>query len=166
MDSEQQKPLPPDGKDIDQSRLIKVGGPIDRLKVSLRVFGDFLVPADVTRLLGCEPTHAQCKGDVIPDRRYHRVARTGSWCLHGSLPEKTDLEEQVTDLLSKVTNELATWNSLVKEFNVDIFCGVFLDDWNRGFGLSPQVLKLLSDRGIAIGFDIYSYGGEEEEETS
>jgi len=44
---------------------------------------------------------------------------------------------------------------------VDIFCGVFLDDWNRGFDLPPQVLKMLSDRGITIGFDIYSYGGEE-----
>lgn len=163
MDSEQQKPPPPDGKDIDESRLINVGGPIDRVHVSLRVFGDFLVPVDVTRLLDCDPTHAQCKGDIIPDKQYHRVARTGSWRLHGDLPEKTELEEQVRDLLSKVTNDLAIWNSLAKEFNIDIFCGVFLEDWNRGFDLSPQVLKMLSERGITIRFDIYSYGREEEE---
>ncbi|MHB8923606.1 MAG: DUF4279 domain-containing protein, partial [Thermoleophilia bacterium] len=100
---------------------------------------------------------------IIPDKQYHRVARTGSWRLHGDLPEKTELEEQVRDLLSKVTNDLAIWNSLAKEFKIDIFCGVFLEDWNRGFDLSPQVLKMLSERGITIRFDIYSYGREEEE---
>jgi hypothetical protein len=38
---------------------------------------------------------------------------------------------------------------------VDIFCGPFLESSNRGFGISPEVSKLLSDRYLDIGFDLY-----------
>ncbi len=85
----EQKPPPPKASDIkDPSHLIRVGGPVDRACVSLRFFGDTLVPEELTQLLGCQPTEARRKGDVIPDKRYHRVASTGTWRLEGAQPEK------------------------------------------------------------------------------
>jgi hypothetical protein len=156
-----QKPLPPKASDIDDpSRLIQFGGPIDRACVTLRLFGDALVPEEVTRLLSTEPTKARRKGDVIPDKRYHRVAATGTWQLEGGLPEGTELEEQIAALLSAVTADLQAWQQLGREFDVDIFCGVFLDDSNRGFVLSPRVMQMLSERGIELGFDIYGQTDE------
>lgn len=151
-----QKPPPPNARDVDPSQLMHFGGSIDRARVSLRFFGDALVPEELTRLLGCQPTQAWRKDDVIPDKRYHRVAKTGSWILEGSLPEAAEIEEQVAALLAKVTGDLAVWQRLSAEFEPDIFCGVFLDDCNRSFGLSPRLMRMLSERGIEIGFDIYA----------
>jgi hypothetical protein len=156
-----QKPPPPKASDIeDPSRLIRFGGPIDSACVSLRLFGEALDPEEVTRLLGCQPTEARRKGDIIPDKRYHRVASTGIWRLEGRLSHTTEIEEQVTALLSAVTSDLQVWQRLGKELDMDIFCGVFLDDCNRGFVLSPRVMQMLGERGIEIGFDIYGQTDE------
>ena len=151
-DMEHKKPLPPKLKDKD---LIQTGGPVDNTSVALRIFGDSLLPEDITQLLGHEPTKAYRKDEVIPDNRYHRTARTGSWLLEGNLPRKTEIEPQIKDLLSKVTSDLGVWDRLTEEFEVDIYCGLFLDGDNRGCVLSPQVLKMISDRSMTIGFDIY-----------
>jgi hypothetical protein len=149
------KPPPPNLEDVDLKDYIAIGGPVDRACVSLRLFGDALVPDDVTHRLGCQPTEARHKGDVIPSKQYHRPASTGSWRLEGSLPGTAEIDEQVEALLLTVTSDLSVWKNLSTEFEVDIFCGVFLNESNRGFCLSPRVMQLMSERGIVIGFDIY-----------
>jgi hypothetical protein len=150
------KPLPPRIEDIPPERLVTIGGPIDEVKVHLRVFGDDLDPGEITRLLNCKPTSSRRKGDVIPDKRYHRVASKGSWLLDGQLDRSIDLEQQVKSLLSMVTDEISIWHDLANRFQLDISCGLFLDNMNRGFELSPELMKYLSDRKIKIGFDIYA----------
>ena len=153
---EDSKPPPPKASDIDDpGRLIKMGGPVDRACVSLRFFGDSLDPQELTRLLGCQPSSSRRKGDVIPDERYHRVASTGNWLLNGELPKKTEINTQIVTLLAAVTSDLEVWRRLTKEFAADVFCGVFLDDCNRGFFLSTSAIQMLSERGIEINFDIY-----------
>ena len=149
-----QKPLPP--IPTEEARLVSVGGPIDRVKVALRLFGDSLDPDEVTTLLQCTPSTARKKGDVIPDKRYHRVASTGSWLLDGDPESGGDIERQIADLLNRMTTDLDIWVSLTERFKVDIFCGLFLDDCNRGFDLSPDIIRALSDRHITVGFDIYA----------
>jgi hypothetical protein len=126
---------------------------------ALRFFGESLIQEELTQLLGCQPTEARRKGDVIPDKRYHRVANT-IWRLNGSRPETADIEEQVVALLALVTSDLQVWRRLTAEFAAEIFCGVFLDDLNRGFVLSSRVTQLLAERGIEIGFDIYGHSDE------
>lgn len=153
----EQKPPPPKASELeDPSQLIRFGGPVDRSCVTLRFFGDTLVPEELTQFLGCQPTEARHKGDVIPDERYYRVADTGTWRLEGAQPETTDTDEQVLALLATVTNDLQIWRRLTAQFAADIFCGVFLDESNRGFCLSPRVTQMLGERGIEICFDIYS----------
>jgi hypothetical protein len=149
------EPLPPKLTDIDPSLLTTVGGAVDRVCVSLRFSGDALVPEELTRLLGCEPTKARRKGDIIPDKRYHRVAHTGAWLLKGNKPETVDLNEQVLALLASVTDDLEIWRRLTTEFSADVFCGLFLDEGNRGFDLLPEVTRMLGERGITIDFDVY-----------
>jgi hypothetical protein len=150
------KPLPPKVSDIDDpSRLIDVGGPVERACVSLRFFGDSLVPEELTTMLGCQPTTARCKGDVISDPVYHRVANTGNWILKGALAQTSNIEEQVIALLALVTSDLQVWRRLTGEFAADIFCGVFLNGCIRGFFLSPRLSQMLSERGLEINFDIY-----------
>ena len=80
-----QKPLPPQIEDVSDERFVRFGGPVDKVTVSLRLFGEDLDPDEVTKLLGCKPTSAARKGDVMPGR-YHRIANKGCWLLKGPPP--------------------------------------------------------------------------------
>jgi hypothetical protein len=44
------------------------GGPVDRWKVALRVYGEELDPDHVSALLGCEPSSAALKGTPLPKK--------------------------------------------------------------------------------------------------
>ena len=58
-------------------------------------------------------------------------------------------------LLARLPSDRATWISLTSTYSVNVFCGLFLESANRGFGISPEVAGLLSDRNLEIGFDVY-----------
>lgn len=143
-----------------ESQLFSVGGPVERAKVTLRVIGDELDPDEVSNLLQCEPTSKAKKGDIVADdgKGHQRVSPIGKWSLHSEEPEDLALEEQVLKILSRVTEKYEVWQRLTQQYKVDLFCGVFLKEgsWNRGFSLSPTVLKELAERNLEIGFDIYS----------
>lgn len=158
------KAMPPklDRENIDPNRLWVFGGAIDSSCAGLRIFGDSLIPEEITRLIECEPTKARRKGDVIPDMRYHRIARTGSWHLDDDLPATSDVNDKIENVLSRVTNDLSVWKYLSESFSIDIYCGLFLEEDNRGCELSYELLKILGERGINLGFDIWGPGKEEE----
>lgn len=124
---------------------------------SLRVFGDDLDPQEVTTLLGAEPTSAIRKGEP---RRSGAVARTSGWVLRVADRQPGDLEAQVIELLSRLTDDLDVWRRLSGRYDVSIFCGLFMDLGNEGLDFSPETLAALGVRGIAIGFDIYDPGGD------
>jgi hypothetical protein len=118
------------------------GGPVDRFKITLRVRGEDLVPDDVSSLLQCAPTGA----------------KHGRWSLQLESTECSptdDVEDGIKRLLARLPSDSGVWASLTTRYEVDLFCGLFLASANRGFELSPQVMKLLADRGIEVGFDIY-----------
>jgi Domain of unknown function (DUF4279) len=114
------KPPPPSYEDIPKSRLVTIGGHIDEVKVHLRIFGERLDPDEITGLLGCQPTSSLRKGDVIPDKRYHRIASRGSWLLDGQLDRSVELEQQVKSLLEMVTDDIRIWRDLASRFQLDI----------------------------------------------
>ncbi len=126
--------------------VVSVGGEIDRVKVSLRFGGDDLDPDDVSTLLGCQPTTSYRKGDSLPSQRSDRIAHTGLWLLKGAESEG-DLETQVSRLLDRIPAELTAWEALAR-FDGNIFCGLFLNDWNRGFSLSPELMQRLAERSL------------------
>lgn len=130
-------------------------GPLDNVTISLRVFGDNLVPQEITNKLSCTPTMEHKKGDALNSKSSNRIARTGAWHLKGDFPRQMDLEIQITSLLSKMTDNIQTWEEITSRFHVDLFCGLFLADKNGGFSLTPEVMRKLANRGIEIGFDIY-----------
>ncbi len=131
------------------------GGPIDRSKVSLRIFGKDLNPEEISRLLKCRPSEAKKSGHKAVGRTKERIPQSGRWSLESELPAEKDLEEKVWDILKRVPSEQGVWKSLTGRYHVDLFCGVFLDKQNRGFGLSVKLMRELSRLGIEIGFDIY-----------
>ena len=135
---------------------------------TLRIFGDALIPAEITKTLGASPTHAQTKGDKIVGKKTGivRTARSGMWRLEAPDREPEDLDGQIREILGQLTEDLAAWKSIASRYKMDLFCGLFMECSNEGMELSPESLLSLGSRGIMIGLDIYGPTGDDEETTS
>lgn len=130
---------------------------IQRSVATLRIMGDNLDPTEITRLLGCAPDAAQTRGEEIPARKGGsvRIARIGMWRLSATDREPGDLDAQIRDLLSKLTDDLTVWTSIAERHRVDLFCGLFMHKGNEGLSITPESLAALGLRRIELGLDIY-----------
>jgi hypothetical protein len=81
-------------------------------------------------------------------------------CVYEST-DTSSVEDGILRLLETLPTDVQLWVSLTSKFRVDLFCGVFLKDANRGFELSPAVLAETAKRGVILAFDIYCIGREE-----
>jgi hypothetical protein len=127
---------------------------------SLRIAGDALDPTEVTRLLGAEPSWGQVKGQQLPSKSGTRVARIGMWSLEATPMEPEDLNSQVAELLGRLTSDLEVWKSLGDRFEIDLFCGWFMEGSNEGVSISPETLIALGEREIELGIDLYAPSAE------
>jgi len=129
----------------------------ERSTAVLRFFGDDLDPDEVSALLGCNPTSAVRKGDILTmgSTGRTRIAKTGRWSLNAADCGPEDIESQVFAILGGLTGDMDVWRSLSKRFEADLFCGVFMGSGNDGLVLSPKALLALGQRGIALELDIY-----------
>ncbi|WP_052055986.1 DUF4279 domain-containing protein [Myxosarcina sp. GI1] len=134
--------------------IISVGGEVEQIKVSLRFTGDDLDPDFISNLLDCQPTISYRKGDVLFGKSFSRVADLGLWSLSDVEKDTNTLEIKIRRLLNRVSADSAAWNWL-SHFQGNIFCGVFIEDWNRGFSLSSELMQYLVERKLTIDFDIY-----------
>jgi hypothetical protein len=130
---------------------------VQRSVATLRISGDDLDPAQITRLLGCAPTSAQTKGERIVgrDTQVARIASRGMWRLVAVAREPEDLDGQIVELISKMTADIEIWKSIAAKYRVDLFCGIFLRGSNEGLSISPQSLTALGLRQIELALDIY-----------
>jgi hypothetical protein len=139
---------------------------LERSVVSLRIFGDSLVPDEITKILGAHPTKSQIKGETLLSKNtgINRIANSGMWRLNAEESKPENLDGQIKELLSKLTDDLEIWAKIKEQFEVDLFCGLFMGVWNEGLSISPQTLAAIGLRGIELGLDIY--GPDEEPETN
>ena len=134
----------------------------DHSLVTLRFFGDDLLPEEVSSLLGANPTASYHKGQQLKGSQSSavRIARTGSWRLSAARREPEALEAQIFEILDQLTGDPAVWQSSAP-FRPDLFCGLFIGSSNDGVSLSPRALLALGQRGIELGLDIYDADEEE-----
>jgi hypothetical protein len=78
------------------------------------------------------------------------------WALHATETTPADLDAQVDELLGRLTPELSRWHELASRFEVDLFCGWFMDRLNEGLEVSPRTLLALGERRVVLGLDIYA----------
>ena len=123
------------------------GGAVSWVSASLRVFGPTLVAADVSALLRCEPTIISS----VP----RRAPRKHGWLLRLARSDG-DVDALVSELLARVTSNLRVWKQLNAAYRVDLVYGVFLGSTNQGLELAPETMRMLTKRGLTIGFDIYA----------
>jgi hypothetical protein len=54
-----------------------------------------------------------------------------------------------------MTNDLMVWQALTSSYDVDMFCGAFMQSTNDGLSISPETMLALGSRGIKFDLDIY-----------
>jgi hypothetical protein len=133
--------------------------------VTLRIFGDELDPAPVSKLMVCAPTRCHRKGELITNKdgkpywnehtQRYSTRKTGLWSVEAQRHEPADLEAQINEILDRLTADLGDWESLAKTCKVDLFVGWFMARSNEMFELSEGTLTALSSRRIGLVFDIY-----------
>lgn len=138
----------------------EVGGLVDETKVTLALYGEDLEPKEITELLGVEPSSAHRRGDVRS--RGSRPYPKGAWFLElvGTPPRGP--EELLEELIDRVPPSSApVWAELRERFDVRVRFGIFLEAWNRGFGVSAGQLEQLSAMADRFEFDIYANGEDD-----
>jgi hypothetical protein len=137
---------------------------VQKSSVTLRIGGDDLIPDEITKLLGAQPTSAEIKGQRIVGRKtgHVRIAKMGMWRLQAKDREPEDMDAQIQEILGQLTSEIPVWRGIGERYEIDLFCGIFLGGSNEGMTLSAASLASLGERGIEVGLDIYSGGDEDE----
>lgn len=130
---------------------------VSKSQASLRIGGDELDPQEITMLLGSEPSNSYSKGQELVGKKTGRVriAPFGFWCKNARKREPEDLDGQIDEILSQLTDDLGVWADVSKRFDVDLFVGLFLEEENEGCILSPESVAKIGDRGIELQLDIY-----------
>jgi Domain of unknown function (DUF4279) len=135
-----------------------------RSTAALRVSGDDLDPDEITHILGAAPSFSYRNGDLISPGRSEAKRKCGMWLLESAEAEPEDYHAQIAAILSKLTRDLKVWHRLADKYQVDFYCGFFMDTTNQGFTLSLQTMTTLAERRIEIGFEVYTPSPEEEAE--
>lgn len=142
------------------------GGLVDRCRVGLSLHGEALDPAEITRLLGVEPTRAHRPGEARSSRgRAAPPWRAGTWVLDlkGAAPRGP--EQLLGELLDRLPSDPRVWEALRARHEVRLGLAVYLDDWNRGFSLEPALLQRVAALGLGLDVEIYGALDQDEPEA-
>lgn len=130
---------------------------LNRCQAALRIFGDDLVPEELSRLFGHFYTKGWVKGyQYSTSSGAVVVKKTGAWILDAEPTESADFDGQISRLLADIDVSPDNWASLASRFEMDIFCGWFMQESNEGIAVSSQTLRALGERNIALSVDIYA----------
>lgn len=126
--------------------------------VSLRFFGDDLVPDALSSALGRPPTISTVKGETITNKKTGsvRVAKFGSWLYDVQRRAPGDLDAQIQELFEALTSDLSVWRALAERYKPDLLVGLFMKESNEGIEVSAACLQVLAARGVSLSFDIYA----------
>ena len=116
------------------------------------------MPEEVSRALGCEPTESEFKGQIYkePVTGREQIAKTGSWRLEATEREPGDIDSQISEILTKTTQDMTVWKLLSDKFEIDFHCGFFMVESNEDLAISSESIAALGKRGIELLLDIYA----------
>lgn len=125
---------------------------------ALRIGGDALDPDEITMIMRCAPTDGFRKGQILRGVKTGRdyVKKTGMWILEAIDRQPANLDAQVAEVLDKLPDDLEIWRKLSSLFEIDLFCGFFMEGSDEGLMISPESLRRLGERGISLSFCIYA----------
>jgi hypothetical protein len=132
--------------------------------VSLRIWHPSLDPASISRTIKLKPHVSWANGELrkTPKGRSLEGRRKGSyWCVQ--LLKKRYASTTRLSLPGYLRSVVARLKPHQRYFsrirsnkgNVELFVGVFANNFNFGFEIPPDLMLSLSKSGISLSFDIY-----------
>lgn len=139
----------------------------NRYSASLRISSKTLNVADITTILGMEPTRTHEKGEPFSSRNSRsRLRQESLWLLESGLDSSAPLDAHIEKLAASIEEKAVLLKNLIPICYMDIFCGVFSESGQGGFVFNSVILKKLTAIPIEIVFDLYLSSPSEEDESS
>lgn len=130
---------------------------LQRAKVSVLIADDNLVPSELTALLGRPPRLGVSKGETFLASHGKKIkAQTGMWQFGGEWESPPQLDRQISEVLSVLTNDLSIWAEVTNRYFCDLSVGGYFHAWTGSMTLGPTTLQLLAERKLSIDFDLYA----------
>ena len=135
-----------------------VGGTVDKTSITLAIYGDDLIPEEISQLLGYEAKYIR-RGE----RRSPRASpyKKSAWLFNQKGEAPITAEEIIREILSKVSVDSGVWRELSLRYDVQVRIAIHMENWNKGFDLSAETIQQIADLGAKMVFDIYAYVDEE-----
>jgi hypothetical protein len=127
--------------------------------VQLRIFGKAHSPAEITAMLGLEPTYSHALGDPIMSRTTGRVAgariRGHLWLLE--TPNVGTLDDQIQAIATRLLSKAAVLYDLAKtsEVSIVIAWGCTRLFVGRGISLSASTLAAVAALGADLDYQVF-----------
>jgi len=146
---------PPPSEPVGELELWASSAEPEEVSASLVFQGPAVDPDTITQLLGIGPTVDKRTGTrgtkvLVP-------VTDGFWRLSGERVRDSSVEAQILILLQRLPPSGGVWEQL-RPLGGELFCGLFLQVWNRECHLSPTVLRAALERHLLLRLDIYYEG--------
>jgi hypothetical protein len=130
----------------------------DDAAAALGIYGEDLDPAEVTALLGVQPTRAHKKGE----RKSPRAPDwdQGAWILEFRQFDPVDPDAMFDQLLADLPRDPKIWQDLSARFQLRIDFGVHTDD-GCAFVLAPGTVGRIAALGAEFQIHVHAYGDNE-----
>lgn len=136
---------------LKNAKSLSTGGPDSETKASLCLYAEDIDIQAISTSLGCEPTHAHRRGEVVKRRP---PARIGLWSLDA--PKDLYFPDKLAYLIKNTTSNHNTWDALASTHRIELRCAVFLHRWTDGFTIPSELLAEIGIRHWQFGISVYS----------
>jgi hypothetical protein len=134
--------------------------------VTLRLFGDALVPEHIPKLLRANPSYAAPKGlTVVAPSGRKRTTSTGRWDLTTEgIVQSPETETHIAWILDLVEKSGVPAAHLPGVTAADVLCFWLSEYGHGGPSFSPGLLARLANQGLVLSLDFYSSASPQESE--
>lgn len=124
---------------------------------TLRIHSVVLNPEAISNALRTPPTNLALRGELMSPRNPKSSKRERHlWALESSLGAESSLEDQIENMIEFIEKNLIIIKRLIKECEIDLFCGYSSSTGQGGICLEASIIKRLSAVPIDLVFDIYT----------
>jgi len=136
-----------------------------RYTVSLRIWHSTAHPDRFTEVLGMMPDAVDIAGQprVRKGRVMPVVPKVSYWYRDLGHDPVLDVSEFLDAQARALSPHRALFESIANEGGrAEFFIGFFLEAFNCGFDLSPELQRVCADLRLSLGFDIYGERAEDD----
>ncbi|SRR5260221_8686297 len=124
-----------------------------KFSATLRIFGDGVDMAEISRTLGLTPTHSHRKGERRTASRSEHWPRD-MWSYQAPIDREKPLHEHIMALWDAVRPHMSYLRDLKRKFHVDIFCGYRSNSGTAGFQVDHRCLGLFAELEVPFGVSV------------